>query len=524
MTTRPLRQTSPSILFRAALTAVLGILLLPAGQLAAQQLEDLELLPGDGTAGQEFGFSVAVDGGTIVVGSRFDDDLGAFSGSAYLFDAASGAQLHKLLADDGGAGDQLGASVALDAGIVAVGACQAGDNGIGSGAAYIFDASTGAQLHKLLPDDGAAGDEFGCAIAVADGVVAVGAKRDDDNGDDSGTVYLFDAATGAQIDKLLAGDGGANDTFGEVVAMDAGILAVGAHGHSHDGLLLFPGAAYLFDVATGAQLARAECASDAQSWDFFGSAISIDNGVVAVGAWSKSIVFDHSGAAYVFDASTGAQIGSRLVPADTRDRQHFGISVAVDGGIVAAGAEGDIDNGFEAGAAYLFDAFSGAELEKLLASDGAVFDRLGASIAAADGVVATGAFGDEAEPGSVYLFGSPAGVACLDLVVENVVGGEQAVVMLSGGTPGAGAMVAWGPREGETTLERGPWCATFDIRGVSRSRIISGLGRVFDASGVMSFSVDVPANLSGRGLRFQGAEGGTCPMQCMSSLVETTVE
>ncbi len=56
---------------------------------------------------------------------------------------------------------------------------------------------------KLLPSDGEAGDQFGWSIAISDGVVAVGAQSDDDNGSNSGSVYLFDAATGVQIDKLL---------------------------------------------------------------------------------------------------------------------------------------------------------------------------------------------------------------------------------------------------------------------------------------------------------------------------------
>ncbi len=394
---------SPFMPDRSLFAVLAGVVLILASPVQGQVNEDLKLLPNDGFAGQEFGYSVASDAGVIALGGRFDDDNGADSGSAYLFDASTGSQLRKFLPTDGAAGAQFGFSIDIGSGMVAVGAPRADDEGVTTGAAYLFDANTGTQLHKLLPADGAADDEFGCAIAIDNGIVAVGAMRDDDNGDSSGSVYLFDTSTGAQIDKLLPGDGATNNTFGEAVAMDAGILAVGAHGHSHDGLLLFPGAAYLFDVATGSQLAELR-ANDSQSGDFFGSAIGINDGIVAVGAWAKNIVFDHSGAAYVFDGASGEQIGSRLVPADTRDRQHFGISVAVDNGTVAVGADGDIDNGFEAGAAYVFDAFTGSEIEKLLASDGAVFQELGGSIAFDNGVVAAGAFGDAAGAGSVYVF------------------------------------------------------------------------------------------------------------------------
>jgi len=515
---------SPLLPTRFLLAALVGVFVVLAAPVRGQLNEDLKLLPSDGAAGHEFGYSVAVDAGVVAVGARFDDDNGADSGSAYLFDAASGSQLVKLLPTDGAASEEFGFSIDIDAtdGVVAVGALRAGDNGITSGAVYLFDATTGGQLHKLLPGDGSAGDEFGFAVAIDSGIVAVGAKRDDDNGDDSGALYLFDASTGAQIDKILPVDGEPINNFGEAVAMDNGIVAVGAHGHSHDGLLIFPGAAYLFDVATGSQIAEL-LADDAQSNDFFGSAIAIDSGIVVVGAWAKSIVFDHSGAAYVFEAATGSQI-VRLVPDDTRDRQHFGISVAVDNGVVAVGAEGDIDNGFEAGAAYLFDAATGAMTDKLLASDGGVFDQLGWSIAADNGTVAAGAAGDDGDAGSVYLFGSSAGGSCLDLGVANLVGGEQAIVTISGGTPGTRALTAWGPQSGETTIERGGYCATFGINDVRKSRIVGGFGRVFDANGLITFGVDIPSNLSGRQLLFQSAEHGTCPDECMSNLVTGVVE
>ena len=133
---------------------------------------------------------------------------------AYLFNATTGQQLHKLLPTDGAAGDSFGYSIAIDNGVVAVGALWDDDNGDNSGSAYLFDASTGEQLHKLLPDDGAAGDEFGSAIAIDNGVVAVGADRDDEHGDNSGSAYLFDASTGQQLHKLFPDDGAEDYRFG----------------------------------------------------------------------------------------------------------------------------------------------------------------------------------------------------------------------------------------------------------------------------------------------------------------------
>lgn len=371
---------------------------------ALATVESHKIAAGDGAAEDEFGYVVAVDQGVVAVGAPDDDDNGLGSGSAYLYNAATGIQIAKLTASDGAAGDAFGFSVALGGGLVAVGAVRDNHNGVASGSAYLFDASTGSQLAKLTPSDGAAGDEFGFAVALDGGVVAVGAKRDDDNGADSGSVYLFSAATGLQLGKLVANDAAANDNFGEAVALDGGIVAIGAHGDWDNGPL--SGSAYLFDVATGTQL-RKLLANDGASNDFFGSAIDIDNGVVAVGAWAKSVVFDHSGAAYTFDAATGVQI-ARLVPSDAHDRDNFGRTVSIDNGVVAIGAHQDDDNGFNSGSAYLFEGLANIQLDKLLASDGAVGDLFGSSVAIANGVVVVGAIGDDdngSDSGSVYLFG-----------------------------------------------------------------------------------------------------------------------
>ncbi len=78
-------------------------------------------------------------------------------------------------------------------------------------------ADLGDQLFKLLPDDGAAIDQFGYGVAISGITAIVGAGADDnENGTNSGSAYLFDTTTGAQIAKLLPDDGAADDYFGFV--------------------------------------------------------------------------------------------------------------------------------------------------------------------------------------------------------------------------------------------------------------------------------------------------------------------
>ncbi|MCZ6850066.1 MAG: FG-GAP repeat protein, partial [Planctomycetota bacterium] len=158
-----------------------------------------KLLPDDGAANDHFGSSVAISGATAIVGTFHDDDNGPDSGSAYLFDTAMGRQIAKLLPDDGAAEDHFGISVAISGATAIVGAYHTDDNGNWSGSAYLFDTTTGAQIAKLLANDGAAGDFFGWSVAISGATAIVGALGDDDNGSGSGSAYLFDATTGEQI-------------------------------------------------------------------------------------------------------------------------------------------------------------------------------------------------------------------------------------------------------------------------------------------------------------------------------------
>ena len=132
----------------------------------------------------------------------------------------------------------------------------------------------------------------------------------------------------------------------------------------------------------------------------------MNNGLVAIGAPNRSVVFDHSGAAYVFDASTGSQI-TYIVPDDAHDRDNFGISISIDNGIVLVGAHQDDDNDFNSGSIYFYEALTGTEINKLLASDGAVFDLYGGSVAIDGNFAVVGAKDDDDNgnsSGSAYVY------------------------------------------------------------------------------------------------------------------------
>ena len=223
----------------------------------------------------------------------------------------------------------------------------AGLTALSTAAAY---ADLGDQLFKLLPDDGAAEDEFGRSVAISGATAIVGAFGDDDNGDTSGSAYLFDTTTGRQIFKLLANDGAFNDRFGFSVAISGATAIVGAF--LDDDNRENSGSAYLFDTTTGRQIAKL-LANDGAALDFFGVSVAISGTTAIVGASGD----DCSGSAYLFDTTTGRQL-FKLLPDDGAPFDQFGLSVAISGATAIVGARGDDDNGGNSGSAYLFDASS----------------------------------------------------------------------------------------------------------------------------------------------------------------------
>jgi hypothetical protein len=251
-----------------------------------------KLTAGDGAANDGFGGSVAISGTTAIVGAGGDGDNGSGSGSAYLFDTSTGTQSAKLTASDGGEFDLFGRSVAISGTTAIVGTSL--------GSAYLFDTTTGAQIFKLTAGDAVAGDWFGWSVAISGTTAIVGASQDDDNGTDSGSVYLFDTTTGNQLFKLTASDGAEFDYFGRSVAISGTTAIIGAEYDADNGA--DSGSAYLFDTTTGAQLAKLT-ASDGAANDYFGQSVAIFDDIIMVGARKDDDNGSDSGSAYIYSSA-----------------------------------------------------------------------------------------------------------------------------------------------------------------------------------------------------------------------------
>ena len=410
-----------------------AVAILPA---SAQVTETLKLAAPDAAADDAFGTAVAVFGTTAIVGTPRDDDAGTDSGSASVFDAVTGQQLFKLTGSDSVTFDQFGRSVAISGTTAIVGA-PFHDTvvGVASGAAYLFDTTTGQQLFKLIPSDAGAPDWFGWSVAISGTTAIVGAHRNSDAGSESGSAYLFDTTTGQELFKLTASDAAEFDRFGYSVAIAGTTAIVGAY--TEDGVGSASGAVYVFDTTTGQEVFKLTAADAAQS-DFFGFSVAISGSTAIIGAYGDNDAGANSGSAYLFDTTTGQQF-FKLTASDAAMGDDFGFSVALAGTTAIVGTHKDDDGGMDSGSAYVFDTTTGQQLFKLTASDAAAEDFFGTSVAISGAAAIVGAIGADAagvDSGSAYVLIRPPEIISQPQSVI-VSPGETAVFSVGVTSPGA---------------------------------------------------------------------------------------
>jgi len=288
------------------------------------------LAPNDGIAGDGFGYDVAVDSGRVIVGSPF----GTFrNGEAYVFDIASGQQLSKFVAPN--SGSILGQSVDVSGDFAVAGAAFDGP-----GAVYVFEATTGAQLHALTGSGSRPGDLFGANVATDGDHVLVGAPS---AGNFAGVVYLFDLTTGQEIRKWV---GQPSESIGFRLALEGHVGAISLD----DG----PGGVRIVDVSTGAvrfDLIPALVDTEA---DDFPSALDLENGQLLAGGSGAdaSMPGVPTGAAWLFDAVNGQELEAFWDPLG-QGLDGLGDSVALANGVPFAGAPGAESLAPDGGDAFL---------------------------------------------------------------------------------------------------------------------------------------------------------------------------
>lgn len=216
-----------------------------------------KLAPSDGESNDWFGGSVALDGRIGCIGAQ-----GASSarGAAYVFEhGANGwTEVQKLAPVDLQRDDYFGWRVALDANTLLIGARGDDDKASNAGAAYVFErqADTWVQTDKLYAEDPTASAAFGIDVAIDDDRALVGAASAHGHKRFTGAAHLFKRTAGRWVEerKLIAPDGMSDDRFGFAVALSrrtafAGALVDSTH-------FLATGSVYAFDLGASTRARR----------------------------------------------------------------------------------------------------------------------------------------------------------------------------------------------------------------------------------------------------------------------------
>ncbi|MBX7094626.1 MAG: T9SS type A sorting domain-containing protein [Flavobacteriales bacterium] len=201
-----------------------------------------------------FGYNVDIHKDRLIVGAYQDDDMGVNSGSAYIFSWNGGmfSLEQKIFPADGQPGDAFGFSVGINDSLAVIGAYGKDVLASASGAAYVYRRTGNSwnQEQVLSAPDGATDDWLGYSVSISGKTIVAGAFHDDDLGSESGSVYIY-RYTGSNWMfefPLRATDANTNDNYGICTVVDNMDIVIGAPFNDDNGTN--SGSVYVYPMCT----------------------------------------------------------------------------------------------------------------------------------------------------------------------------------------------------------------------------------------------------------------------------------
>ncbi len=321
---------------------------------------------------EDFGIGLAMNDEYIAVSSYQDDVSFYHDGRVYLYSATTGSYIRTIVGPNPLVNGAFGCSIALDGDLMLVGSFTDQNTSAAGGAGYLYNANTGVLLSHFTAETGDVSDQNGWSVAMQQPLALLGAPGNDDNGDDTGAVQAFLTNLLFQLTTIYADVPIVGERFGTSVAIDGDYIVVGAPGSSTSGSLT--GSVYVFDVNSGAQLHRIVPAG-AGGGDFVGASVDIDNGVIAIGApYYDRPGMGGSGIVYTYNVASGTLIDTFNPPMPSV-LQQFGTSVALDGDRLVVGSSYLYSNTPFPGSVFIFENDTVEEVITFPLPDGQIFGR-----------------------------------------------------------------------------------------------------------------------------------------------------
>jgi hypothetical protein len=369
-----------------------------------------------------FGAAISLSGGKALIGAPLDGTTGTGSGRAYVYDS-SGALLRTFENPTPATNDQFGGAVSLSGNQALVGAQRDALGGTASGVAHLYDVTTGGLTNTFSNPGPApnASDNFGHAVAISGNQALISAVGDDRGASNAGAAYVFNTTTGAVLQTFLNPTPASGDNFGFDVALSGNRALISTI--NDDTANLNAGAAYLYDTTTGALLhtflnPTPELNNTFGNNDNFGFSVALSSTRIAIGAPNENVNGFHNGAVYLYDLATYNLLATLVIPTPNSDPEEFlGSDVALSDQYVLAGApfrnKGPLLAQKDLGAAFLFNAITGAFLQEIGDTSPTRGDRFGFAVALDGGDALIGAQTDLVGgilAGQVFTYSTPSDV------------------------------------------------------------------------------------------------------------------
>jgi FG-GAP repeat/PKD domain len=285
---------------------------------------------------------------------------------------------------------------------------------------FILTDNTWTEQANITVPDTEEFDAFGNSVSLYGDTALIGVFGDDDNGNDSGSAYVFTRSgnTWTQQAKLYPSDAAEDDWFGSAVSLYGDTALIGAP-NKEENEAWHVGAAYVF-IRTGNTWTQQQklLATDRAEGDGFGCAVSLYDDTALIGAtgddvggghspsnWALNI--DDAGSAYIFTRSgTTWTQQARLVASDRMDDDQFGYQVSLSGNTALIGVPTWYKYTEGPGSAFVFiyNGNTWTQQAELIPSDGSIGDEFGRSLCIDGDTAIIGAQSWEVVEGSAYIY------------------------------------------------------------------------------------------------------------------------
>jgi hypothetical protein len=320
-----------------------------------------KLVPNDGQANDQFGYSVLALNNYIIIGAPGNSEFGLSSGAVYIFTYQNSdwIQLQKIFANNPSQGDYFGASLSANSvsGWLLIGAPQKKSNGINSGGVflYIFDGNSWVYENELFPPTGNLNQRFGFTHDQVIRGLLIGAPGDSTYGTNSGAVYNYiyhsDSHNWQFISKNYAPQPHSGDEFGYSLDGDRYSCFIGSPGFQN------VGKAYLYkSLSSGLVFDHDYQPNDIDFGDKVGFSVSLyiyNGGRGIIGIPGGSVNNRTGRASIIFTDVFGIHLKFYSFPQSGLQDDMYGYSVDNNFDYYLVGAPYNDDGGIDAGVVYL---------------------------------------------------------------------------------------------------------------------------------------------------------------------------